>query len=264
MPFSPSDERYLRLEIDPLDTPVSQDLEADRALLGAILDYCESPQWDDQQTADPSRFGALTTWVSWQLGIVAEYHIVHQNYGLAWRVALMGVIAARSIRSESRLAANLLTMGNVCMAIDDIDSAQFTYLSLIQLPWSAGRPERHAALISLGSIAHARADFRRSAYYTERGLFSLGSKLTRENYLKIIGGLRDAYGELGDLAGSAFLLCQFQRGDPKPQLREVMASANLETALRLTTRLHWLGEHEVAEHCRHAWVSESNYRKNLR
>src|SRR5688572_22877675 len=116
----------IRFELPSTQIPVPVDRDAELHVIHRIIDYCESPSFDPASARAATSFGAQTPWVALQLGVLAEKLINDRKLKLAFHVALMAVDSAVSTASFPRLAANMLTLGNVLLAKGDVEAAIVT------------------------------------------------------------------------------------------------------------------------------------------
>jgi hypothetical protein len=186
--------------------------------------------------------------------MAAEWASQQGDHEEASRRAMLCVMAAREISDVDRLYANMLTAGNVFARARMPDEAKEMYLALLDLPWQGGVAETAMAHLGLGSIYAQEGSAQKGFYHTERGLRYVRSHASAEQYKQLLTGIVQLYTSAEDLAGMAHCASELGLGDAETLLIEgIEPEWHVNVVLSLATRLHSLGEHEMARAVVETW-----------
>ncbi len=236
-----------KYEMDSGDTPKPENYAQEVELVNALLDLCRDSNIEVCREYLAS-VRHITPWVALQLGCMAESMAEGESIAEALTVAALSVDAALRSRSANRIYANMLTLAGVFLRLQRFEEAEKIYYDILTLPMSGGINERASAHVTLGDILRAKGLHRDAAYHYERGLFYPQNSTPFEARKLTIEKLAHLYRELSDFAGLAFCVSQLRLGDAAKILREKLKpDVHVEDSLALVTRLHSLGEHELAD-----------------
>lgn len=243
----------LKIEIDPPDIPTPGDYKTESETTNRILHSLESSQFDPLKSS-PAAYGEITPWVAYKLGCAAEGAAENREYDKALKIAWTSVKAAIEAKAFGRLYANLLTLSGILLRRGKLEEAESQYSNILELPFPGGQTERASAHISLGSILANRGATREALYHYEKGLSYLRNIIPEQAHRKLLKQLTGLYADVNDVAGLAHCFSQLGLGNPGEILQQnISYDMHVEEILFLTTRLHSLGEHELADVVFKAW-----------
>ncbi len=180
--------------------PTSNNLEADRAALEALIDVAESGSRLDNPSLDGLNI-AVTPWVAWQMGIYTEHIAVDTEHALeAVRLALW---AASRSKDLARVFANTLSAANVCFRTGEYDLAERLYEEILVSPLSVSASERLGAYMGMANINLSRGNFRDAAYYFDKTLTSAHLILDEEGRQGMFANAARCCLKCQDSAGAA-------------------------------------------------------------
>jgi len=238
---------FLKFEIEPSDIPTPDDYDTEVETARRLLDLCEFPQFNPLESS-LRVYGKMTPWIAWQLGCAAEAVAERRDYEKAFRIAATSVKAAIEAQAVARLYANLLTLSGILLRSGNIEEAESQFLNILELPFPGGEKERASAHVSLGGIYEHKGMIRDALYHYERGLSYLRNTVPQQIYRRILEELSHLYAVVEDAAGLAYCCTQLGLGDAEGILRQsINGEMHVEELLFLTTRLHSLGEHKLAD-----------------
>lgn len=212
-----------------------------------IISACRFPSFEpspDSVTA----FGAVTPWVSQQMGAMAERIGESGDSQWAIRTASASVYAAFLVRADEVLYENLLTLGNLNTESHHEEAAKLVYETLLSLPLPGGTVERPCAHFGLANQLRDRSNNRLAIYHYEMALSYFRELLPTDALIRLNKMLCFLYKETTDLAGVIHCAAQFKLANPE-QLAAAQGGpeVSIDRILSLNTRLHFLGEHGLAD-----------------
>jgi tetratricopeptide (TPR) repeat protein len=254
---------FTQYEIQPTSEPAPENYEEEVKTLNQVLDDVESLPQENLPT-ELEKYEWITSWVAWQLGIVAEVVSSQGDHLKALKIAMVSIDAARKIRSWDRLYANYLTLGNIWVKVGDYEEAVSVYQHLLELPYAGGTNERAGAHLNLANLFVSREQPDRAIYHYERALARIKPVISAEVYSNMVSNLARLYAQMEDVAGMVFCVKELRLGDAGKLLDEYLQNPLvLDDTLNLTTRLYSLGENKMAEHVFRNWKEKNNGKGNL-
>jgi tetratricopeptide (TPR) repeat protein len=258
MPTQSEGEEFLKFEIEPAGQPEPVDYNEELAATNALLDLCESEQFDPWGGSLHPADTKVTPWVALQLGCAAEFVASQGDLLKSFKIAALGVRIAIALKSPSRLYANLLTLSGVLLRSGRMEEAELRFSQILELPYPGGEREKASAHVSLGSIYKRKGKTREAIYHYERGLVRLrqGKLLSSAAYLATLKTYAYLYAETQDIAGLLHCSSQIDPGTASEGLGQLeFEKMSVDDALLLTSRLYSLQEPELADSLFKLWHS---------
>ena len=245
-----------RMEVTPVPPPEPDDYDAERLTLQSIVEACADEQFNPA-TADLTKFGKLTSWISFQLSLASLSAGQDEDEEFATRLGIASLEVARRAGDFQQYFGNLLDQAQLLIKSGDIDDAIEVLLTIVNSVSSAADHARPNAHVTLAGIYRMQQRVHDALYHLEIGLRYIHSSITQEQRRILFEQFLPVYGKLRDLAGVAH--CARHAG--KPELAElameqVSPEWSRDRAVFLASRLRALGEHEMADAVFTAWKGQ--------
>jgi hypothetical protein len=156
---------------------------------------------------------------------------------------------------------SFLTWGYVLMRAGREEEAEVVYLEIINSPLPGGINEKAFAHISLGGILNSKGQpvgnkeiMREAIYHYERGLRYIRDTISPKDHRIMLQQLIPLYESVRDLPGLAYCVKYLGKSDVESILKkEVTPDKSIEDIISLNTRLHALGEYDLADLIFEGW-----------
>jgi hypothetical protein len=242
-----------RMTVSPLPPPKPDDYDAELLTLQLLVEACSDERFNASKV-DLTKFGRLTSWISFQLSLASLKAGEDRDEGFAARLGIASLEVARGIGDWQQYFGNLLDQSQLLIKFEDLDGATQVLLTVVNSLSTAADHARPMAHVTLASIYRMGQRVDDALYHLELGLRYIHSSFTPEQRRLLLEQFLPLYGKVRDLAGLAH--CARHIGKPELVdlvLQEVSPEWSRDRAVFLTSRLRALNEHDLADAVFAAW-----------